>query len=487
MTTCPSRSVSARVCTTTSQGTPRPKSDRYASRARLCGGRSESATITDTDLTAESGSSESGGGEAGGGGGEVNTGANVGSGTGLIFRDKTGVTLNLKSLLQGANVTITNNANDITIAATGEANTGANVGAGTGTIFRDKTGVTINLKTLLAGTGISLANNANDITITATGGGGGTTEVYAQGTDPGATGANTFWFDTTTNILYKRNTANSGWIRVLKADAHFDWTSITPPAAPGAGVVRLYPRQYEGWDYLAFKNSRGFEEILNAPWAIDVMRPIEAIFSGTAPSPSGHYFSTLLGAGATRTNIAADATAGMRTRLDTGVTLNTDAGIFTTAGGTTPAAAFRRDQNFIHKTRFILNQNTNVRFMCGYFDVLPTTADSFANQSYFGIRYTAGVDTNFMLIRNDGGVTPPAAVSTGVAYSATPHSITVLADNAGNRMGYSIDNSAPTWFTTDIPAATTGLTYYCICRVITAGGTAKSFDWITARGITREP
>lgn len=50
--------------------------------------------------------------------GEANTGANVGAGTGLSFRDKTGVTLNFRSLLAGLNIGITNNANDITIAFT---------------------------------------------------------------------------------------------------------------------------------------------------------------------------------------------------------------------------------------------------------------------------------------------------------------------------------------------------------------------------------
>ena len=44
------------------------------------------------------------------------TAANVGSGTGLIFRDKTGVTLNLRSLVAGTHITVTNNTDDITIA-----------------------------------------------------------------------------------------------------------------------------------------------------------------------------------------------------------------------------------------------------------------------------------------------------------------------------------------------------------------------------------
>lgn len=53
------------------------------------------------------------------GGGEVNTGANVGSGTGGIFRDKTGSTINLRSLISGTNITVTQNADDITISVNG--------------------------------------------------------------------------------------------------------------------------------------------------------------------------------------------------------------------------------------------------------------------------------------------------------------------------------------------------------------------------------
>jgi len=51
--------------------------------------------------------------------GEINTGANVGAGAGTIFRDKIGVVLNFKSLIGGDNITVTNNADDITITSTG--------------------------------------------------------------------------------------------------------------------------------------------------------------------------------------------------------------------------------------------------------------------------------------------------------------------------------------------------------------------------------
>jgi hypothetical protein len=43
------------------------------------------------------------------------TGANVGAGAGQIFRDKTGLTLNFKTIAAGPHMTITNNANDVTI------------------------------------------------------------------------------------------------------------------------------------------------------------------------------------------------------------------------------------------------------------------------------------------------------------------------------------------------------------------------------------
>jgi nitrous oxidase accessory protein NosD len=110
----------------------------------------------------------------GGGGGDVTGASNVGSGAGQVFRDEVTGVLNLKTLLAGTNVTITNNANDITIAATGGGGGGdvtgaSNVGTGTGLLFRDEVAGVLNLKSLLAGSNITIANNANDVTVSATG------------------------------------------------------------------------------------------------------------------------------------------------------------------------------------------------------------------------------------------------------------------------------------------------------------------------------
>ena len=181
---------------------------------------------------------------------KIDTIVNVGSGVGLIFRDKIGTTLNLKSLVAGTNVTITNNVSDIEISAGGGVVDGAenvgtgvdvfkqldgntlefrrllanleilitqniddlsfsigviaqskitglitalgtkvdtivNVGTGAGLVFRNKVGTTMNLKTILAGSNVTVTNNADDIEISAGGG------IVKSGNDSVSVGGNT--------------------------------------------------------------------------------------------------------------------------------------------------------------------------------------------------------------------------------------------------------------------------------------------------------
>lgn len=67
--------------------------------------------------------------------GSTVTGANVGAGTGLIFRDKTGIFINFKSLIQGSFLTITNNTSDITLDVNG-----TNLNIPNTLVARDNTG-----------------------------------------------------------------------------------------------------------------------------------------------------------------------------------------------------------------------------------------------------------------------------------------------------------------------------------------------------------
>lgn len=50
-------------------------------------------------------------------GGEVNVGQNVGDGAGQVYKDKSGVALRFKTIKAGSGVTVTNNADDVTIAS----------------------------------------------------------------------------------------------------------------------------------------------------------------------------------------------------------------------------------------------------------------------------------------------------------------------------------------------------------------------------------
>lgn len=53
------------------------------------------------------------------GGGEANDGANVGTGAGLVYRDKILTTLNFRRMLAGTNMTITTVGDDVVFASTG--------------------------------------------------------------------------------------------------------------------------------------------------------------------------------------------------------------------------------------------------------------------------------------------------------------------------------------------------------------------------------
>lgn len=117
------------------------------------------------------------------GSGEVNTASNAGAGDG-VFKQKSGVDLEFKSLTAGTNITLTPSADEIQISAaggSGEVNTASNVGGQTG-LFKGKTGVDLEFKTLEAGTNVTFDTTTTDvIKINSSGGGGSGDYQYLQG------------------------------------------------------------------------------------------------------------------------------------------------------------------------------------------------------------------------------------------------------------------------------------------------------------------
>lgn len=146
--------------------------------------------------------------------------------------------------------------NDLPATGGGESNTGANVGTGSGW-YRDKTGSTLNFKTLVAGsTKLSVVANADDLTV----------DVDQSNIDHGSlagladddhtqyallagrSGGQSIIGGTATGddlTLTSTSDATKGTIILsdpVAANSYLEFTDISAPTNPGAGLGRLYKK-----------------------------------------------------------------------------------------------------------------------------------------------------------------------------------------------------------------------------------------------------
>ena len=105
----------------------------------------------------------------GGNTGEINTGSNTGSGTG-VFRDKLLGDLRFKTVIGGTGINISSTTDEITVSSTGSGTGDITGGITTGSgasVFRDKNVADLRFRSLIAGSNVTITQNVDDITIAA--------------------------------------------------------------------------------------------------------------------------------------------------------------------------------------------------------------------------------------------------------------------------------------------------------------------------------
>lgn len=243
---------------------------------------------------------------------------------------------------------------------------------------------------------------------------------------------------------------------------YVDLAQIAVPANPVAGDRRLFVNNADG--RLSVRTPAGGTVALENTIYPDAASggAVWGLLAGGARQGTGLF----VGATATGTiNTLQDSTTSNQ------ITTNFATG--TTSGNTSIFQGFQptlggwytsRNQNFRFKCKLQFDVLTNRRVFIGLVGVnsLPLLTDTYIGTAVagFGFRFSSTTDTTWKVLRNDTAGTA-VTVDTGVTVTAnTPDALEIIADEANTRMGWSIDGSAITWYTTDIPANTNPLNYF---------------------------
>lgn len=416
------------------------------------------------------------------GGGDVSGAANVGTGTGTIFRDEVAGILNLKTLKEGSGITITNNADDITISSSGVAGFTSinNMAGGTAKILATNASNKANFKSLTAGSGISITNSSTTITI-ATSGGSGFTELNS--------------INGGTARLLKSNSTNEGVFKSLTCTGVTSCTNGTDTI-----TIRSEVNTMNGGTAKIIKsNSTNGEVVLKSLTAgsnISITNGTDTITiastggSGTAPIVNKRWgtfipnSATALGHGILGTTASLDGTETLAynttrgllsIRSATGTTASANAGI---SQVTTNFNLFRGDQNSylrIEAAPAANVQGSTTRTFIGFQSgatQLPNAADTIVNALSAAGICKRTTDTAWQICTNDGAGVGTYA-TTGVTADTDWHVFEVYTTDSGVNWCVKIDGGTETCNNSDRPATTTRL--YFNANTETTGAPSKNF------------
>jgi hypothetical protein len=131
-----------------------------------------------------------------------------------------------------------------------------------------------------------------------------------------------------------------------------------------------------------------------------------------------------------------------------------------------------RNQNFRFKVKLQTDVLTNKRIFVGFIGAnsVPTATDIVLATGIagFGFRFSSTTDTTWKVLRNDASGTA-LTVDSGVTVLAnTPSTLEIIADDANSQIGWSINDSAITNYSTDVPSNITPLNYFVVLETKTA-------------------
>lgn len=173
-------------------------------------------------------------------------GSNLGTGRYQIYKDKIKNALNFKTLQAGANVSITESNNTLTIDARGlaggEINTATNVGLGA-PLYKTKTGFQLEFKTLQAGPGIVIGSTTDTVVISAVPTSGTGLGDIRNAENIGSTGAGIFASKSGTVLNFKRLTSVNNNLAITEYSDSVSFkiqnvvsTAYNNPASEGARI-----------------------------------------------------------------------------------------------------------------------------------------------------------------------------------------------------------------------------------------------------------